>query len=185
MSNFEDLLKECKRQDSQALLKLYNICCRPVYNACLHIVLNEFDAEEIMQDSILKAFGLLDKFLGTKKDFIAFVKKIAVNKSIDWYRKHSKDPFFKEIENETDTIAEDVEEEAYPIDKIIEKMELLPNGYKMVMKLHLLDEMDFVDIAEMMNVKASTVRSQYVRALDKLRKSISLEYEYREFNKKQ
>ena len=52
---------------------------------------------------------------------------------------------------------------------IIEKMELLPDGYKMVLKLHLLDELDFVDIAEMMNIKASTVRSQYVRGLDKLR----------------
>ena len=48
--------------------------------------------------------------------------------------------------------------------------------------LHLLDELDFVDIAEIMNIKASTVRSQYVRGLEKLRKSIC--YEYRGFNKK-
>lgn len=182
MSNFEDLLKQCKRQSPQAMLKLYNICCQPVYNACLHIVMNEFDAEEIMQDSILKAFGTIDKFLGTQKDFIAFVKKIAVNRSIDWYRKHSKEPFFKEIENETDTISDDMDEESYPIEKIIEKMELLPDGYKMVLKLHLLDELDFVDIAEVMNIKTSTVRSQYVRGLEKLRKSIC--YEYRGFNKK-
>ena len=173
MSNFEDLLKQCKRQNPQAMLRLYNICCQPVYNACLHIVMNEFDAEEIMQDSILKAFSLIDRFLGTQKDFIAFVKKIAVNKSIDWYRKHSKEPFFKEIENETDDISDDVDEESYPVEKIIEKMELLPDGYKMVLKLHLLDELDFVDIAEIMNVKASTVRSQYVRGLERLRKSIS------------
>ena len=173
MSKFEDLLKQCKRQNPQAMLKLYNICCQPVYNACLHIVMNEFDAEEIMQDSILKAFSTIDKFLGTQKDFIAFVKKIAVNKSIDWYRKHCKEPFFKDIENETETMPEDLEEETYPIEKIIEKMELLPNGYKMVLKLHLLDELDFVDIAEIMNIKASTARSQYVRALEKLRKSIS------------
>jgi RNA polymerase sigma-70 factor (ECF subfamily) len=56
----------------------------------------------------------------------------------------------------------------------MEKMEHLPDGYKMVLKLHLLDELDFVDIAEMMNVKASTVRSQYVRGLEKLRKSIKI-----------
>ena len=166
MSNFEDLLKQCKRQSPQAMLKLYDICCQPVYNACLHIVMNEFDAEEIMQDS------LIDKFHGTQKDFIAFVKKIAVNKSIDWYRKHSKEPFFKEIENETDTISDDMDEESYPVEKIIEKMELLPDGYKMVLKLHLLDELDFVDIAEMMNIKTSTVRSQYVRGLEKLRVSL-------------
>ena len=172
MSNFEDLLKECKRQNPQAMLKLYNICAQPVFNACLHIVMNDFDAEEIMQDSILKAFGMIDRFLGTQKDFIAFVRKIAVNKSIDWYRKHSKEPLFTEIENETDTQPDDSDEETYPIEKIIEKMELLPNGYKMVLKLHLLDELDFVDIAEIMNIKVSTVRSQYVRALERLRQFI-------------
>ena len=169
MARFDDLLTRCKRRNSKAMMELYNICAMPVYNASLHIVMNEFDAEEIMQDSILKAFSTIDRFLGTQKDFIAFVKKIAVNRSIDWYRKHSKDPFFKEIENETDTISDDMDEESYPVEKIIEKMELLPDGYKMVLKLHLLDELDFVDIAEMMNIKASTVRSQYVRGLDKLR----------------
>lgn len=172
MSNFEDLLRECKRQKPQAMLKLYNICCQPVFNASLHIVMNEYDAEEIMQDSILKAFAVIDRFIGTQKDFIALVKKIAVNRSIDWYRKHSKEPLFTEIENETDTQQDDSDEESYPIDKIMEKMELLPNGYKMVLKLHLLDELDFVDIAEMMNIKTSTVRSQYVRALERLRKLI-------------
>jgi RNA polymerase sigma-70 factor (ECF subfamily) len=65
-----------------------------------------------------------------------------------------------------------MDEESYPIEKIMEKMEHLPDGYKMVLKLHLLDELDFVDIAEMMNVKASTVRSQYVRGLEKLRVSL-------------
>ena len=169
MSNFEDLLRKCKRQNPQAMLKLYNICCQPVFNASLRIVMNEYDAEEIMQDSILKAFTLIDRFIGTQKDFIALVKKIAVNKSIDWYRKHSKEPLFTEIGNETDDMSDDMEEESCPIEMIMEKMELLPDGYKMVLKLHLLDELDFVDIAEMMNIKTSTVRSQYVRALKKLR----------------
>ncbi|MBO5809929.1 MAG: hypothetical protein J6R32_03775, partial [Bacteroidales bacterium] len=67
---------------------------------------------------------------------------------------------------------DDMDEESYPVEKIIEKMELLPDGYKMVLKLHLLDELDFVDIAEMMNIKTSTVRSQYVRGLEKLRVSL-------------
>ena len=75
------------------MMKIYDICATPAYNASLHIVMNEFDAEEIMQDAILKAFNNIDIFTGTEKDFVAFVKKIAVNKSIDWYRKHNKEPF--------------------------------------------------------------------------------------------
>ena len=87
MSRFEDLIMGCKHQKPQSMLELYNICAQPVYNTCLHVVMNEFDAEEIMQDSILKAFSNIDKFIGSQKDFVAFVNRIALNKSIDWYRK--------------------------------------------------------------------------------------------------
>ncbi len=174
MSRFEDLLKNCRRNNSKAMMELYNICAMPVYNASLHIVMNEFDAEEIMQDSILKAFDNLDSFIGTEKEFISFVKKIAVNKSIDWYRKHSKTPFFTEIEHEAiDYHEEDDDEPSFSINLIKEKIDMLPDGYRMVLYLHLVDELDFVDIAELLNIKPSSVRSQYFRAKEKLKKELA------------
>ena len=174
MSRFKELISGCKRQNQQSMMELYNICALPVYNASLHIVMNEFDAEEIMQDSILKAFDNIDRFLGTEKEFIAFVKRIAINKSIDWFRKNNKTPLFTEIENLADSyqssaISED-EENPFSIEMIKEKIELLPCGYKMVLLLHLIDELDFDDIAEIMNIKPSSVRSQYVRSINKLKK---------------
>ncbi len=170
MSRFEDLLIKCRRRNSKAMMELYNICAMPVYNASLHIVMNEFDAEEIMQDSLLKAFDNIDRFLGTEKDFIAFVKKIAVNKSIDWFRKNSKTPFFTEVgDTAEDIAAEDDEPIEFSIELIKEKINLLPDGYRMVINLHLIDELGFEEIAEMMNIKPSSVRSQYVRAKEKLK----------------
>ena len=172
MSKFEDLILGCKRQNPQSMLELYNICAKTVYNTCLHIVMNEFDAEEIMQDSILKAFNNIDKFIGTQKDFIAYVKKIALNKSIDWYRKHSKEPFFTEVDNEAEEITEEDDNISIPIETIKAKINELPEGYRMVLNLHLIDELDFVDIAEIIKIQASSVRSQYTRAKEKLRKSL-------------
>ena len=52
---------------------------------------------------------------------------------------------------------------------IKEKIELLPRGYKMVLLLRLIDELDFDEIAEIMNIKPSSVRSQYVRSINKLK----------------
>lgn len=175
MSKFEDLLKGCKRQNSQAMMELYDICALPVFNASLHIVSSQFDAEEIMQDSILKAFDNIDKFQGTQRDFVAFVRRIAVNKSIDWFRKHNKEPFFDDIDDvifsDRQSSAGEIEDETeYSLEQIMEKMELLPIGYKMVLKLHLIDELDFSEIAETMNIKTSTVRSQFVRAKERLKK---------------
>ncbi|MBQ8222551.1 MAG: RNA polymerase sigma factor [Bacteroidales bacterium] len=178
MSRFEDLLTGCKRQNRQSMMELYDICCLPVFNASLHIVANQFDAEEIMQDSILKAFDNIDRFQGTERDFVAFVKRIAINKSIDLFRKNSKEPFFDDITVDGYQSADsdlDVEEETqYSVEHIIEKIELLPVGYKMVLKLHLLDELDFAEIAKLMNIKASTVRSQYVRAKERLKEELEI-----------
>ena len=178
MSKFEDLLIRCKRQNRQSMMELYDICALPVFNASLHIVANQFDAEEIMQDSILKAFDNIDRFQGTQKDFIAFVKRIAVNKSIDLFRKRNKQPFFDDIvdSNQLSAVSEhdDEEETKYSVELIMEKIELLPTGYKMVLKLHLIDELDFADIADVMNIKASTVRSQYVRAKEKLKRELEI-----------
>lgn len=174
MSRFEEIISGCKRQKPQSMLELYKICAEPVFNTCLHIVMNKFDAEEIMQDSILKSFDHLDRFLGSQKDFVAFVKRIAANKSIDWYRKHKKEPFFTEIDNMTDEIAEDDIIEDFPIELVKDKINMLPDGYKMVLQLHLIDELDFVDIAKILKIQTSSVRSQYVRAKEKLKKDIGL-----------
>lgn len=173
MSRFKELISGCKRQNQQSMMELYNICALPVYNASLHIVMNEFDAEEIMQDSILKAFDNIDRFIGTEKEFVNFVKKIAINKSIDLFRKKNKTPLFTEVEDLADNyqssaICED-EEDSFSIEMIKEKIELLPRGYKMVLLLRLIDELDFDEIAEIMNIKPSSVRSQYVRSINKLK----------------
>lgn len=177
MSRFEDLLSRCRKHNQQAMLEVYNICAIPVYNASLHIVTNEFEAEEIMQDSILKAFDNIDRFLGTEKDFIAFVKRIAINKSIDVFRKNSKTPLFTEVDNEAEKIKDDNEETSFSLEFIKEKINHLPDGYRMVINLHLIDEMDFDEIAEIMNIKPSSVRAHYSRAKEKLRKELRISNE--------
>ena len=174
MSRFEDLLNGCRKHNQQSMLEVYDICALPVYNASLHIVMNEYDAEEIMQDSILKAFDSLDRFLGTEKEFIAFVKRIAINKSIDHFRKNRKTPFFTEVNNEVEEISDDNEEIIFSFEFIKEKINLLPDGYRMVINLHLIDELDFDEIAEIMNIKPSSVRAHYSRAKEKLKKELGV-----------
>ena len=174
MSRFEDLLNGCRKHNQQSMLEVYDICALPVYNASLHIVMNEYDAEEIMQDSILKAFDSLDRFLGTEREFIAFVKRIAINKSIDHFRKNRKTPFFTEVNNEVEEISDDNEEIIFSFEFIKEKINLLPDGYRMVINLHLIDELDFDEIAEIMNIKPSSVRAHYSRAKEKLKKELGV-----------
>ena len=170
MLGFNIVLDRAKNGHQQSLMRLYDLCCNAVFNSSYRIVLNAQDAEEITQDAVLKAFANLDSFSGSERNFIAWIKTIAVNKSIDLFRKQSKEPFYDEIDNTADRIDDDdTDFEDFPIEKIKEALNNLPDGYRLTITMRLLENMEFADIAEKMGLKESTVRSQSARGLEKLR----------------
>lgn len=171
---FQKLLLKCAQKDENAYIQLYRLFNKEVYNSCLRIVHNTEDAEEIMQDAFLKVFEHIAEFQGDEKHLAAYIRKIAVNLSLDLLRKKKKS-FFITLEDWSveDNLEEEPEEEInFSIEKIKEKMEKLPTGYRLVLTLHLLENMEFKDIAQQMQVQTSSVRSQYARALSKLRNQL-------------
>lgn len=170
MLGFNIVLERARKGRQESLMRLYDLCCGTVFNASYRIVLNAQDAEEITQDAFLKTFASLDSFSGSERDFVAFVKTIAINKSIDLFRKHSREPFYEDIDYKTSDIEDDNDDfEDFPIEKIKEALNNLPDGYRLTITLRLIDGMEFSDIAKQMGIKESTVRSQYSRGLEKLR----------------
>ena len=170
MLGFNIVLERARKGRQESLMRLYDLCCDTVFNASYRIVLNAQDAEEITQDAFLKTFANLDSFSGSDRDFIAWVKTIAINKSIDMFRKNSREPFYTEIDNTADQIDDNDDSfEDFPIEKIKEALSNMPNGYRLTITMRLIEGMEFQDIAEKMGIKESTVRSQYARGLEKLR----------------
>ena len=173
MLGFNIVLERARKGRQDSLMRLYDLCCDAVYNASYRIVLNAQDAEEITQDAFLKTFDNLNTFNGSERDFTALVKTIAINKSIDMFRKRSKEPFYEEIDNTADRIDDDdTDFEDFTIEKIKEALNALPDGYRLTITMRLIESMEFSEIAEKMGIKESTVRSQYARGLEKLRNSI-------------
>ncbi|MBR4838234.1 MAG: RNA polymerase sigma factor [Bacteroidales bacterium] len=176
MLGFNIVLERARKGNEQSLMRLYDLCCDTVFNASYRIVMNAQDAEEITQDAFLKTFENLDSFSGSERDFVAFVKTVAINKSIDMFRKHSKEPFYEEIDNTADQIEDDTDFEDFPIEKIKEALNNLPDGYRLTITLRLIDGLEFSEIAERMGIKESSVRSQYARGLEKLRSNVTAQY---------
>ncbi len=140
-----------------------------MYNVSFRIVTNRFEAEDIMQESFLKAFQNLETYKGNVS-FGAWLKKIVVNKSLDYLRSQRyKESFFDtidelEVENENtvdDGLDSFGEEE---IKKVKEKIEELPEGRRIILSLYLLEGYDHEEIAEITGLSPSTSRSQYSRA---------------------
>jgi RNA polymerase sigma factor (sigma-70 family) len=165
----ETLVQQCLRGDTTAYRLLYNRYSQAMYNTALRIVNRTDDAEDVLQESFTDAFQQLAKFEG-RSTFGAWLKQIVVNKSISYLRK--KRVFMSDIDDHADTIADDYKQDEdafyYTVDKIKQAVQTLPDGYRTVLSLYLFEEYKQEEIAQILNISHGTVRTQYMRAKNKL-----------------
>jgi len=167
----QEFIEGCKRGDQKAQFKIYKLYYKAMYNTSLRIVGDPTDAEDIMQEAFLAAFEKIDTYSETVA-FGAWLKKIVVNKSLDYLNK--KKVLFEDIESHfdisdnstNDSICE--EETATRVDMVKEGIKKLPEGYRIILSLYLLEGYDHDEIAEIMKISSNTSRSQLSRAKQKL-----------------
>jgi len=131
------------------------------------------DAEEAMQDVFLKLFDNIDS-LQDEGAFYSWSQSVAIRTAIDRVRKQK--PVFEPVENLS--IADDEPddeldgESELSVEFIKSEMKNLPDGYRIVLSMRLFEECEFEEIAQALQIKESTVRSQYIRGRDKLAKML-------------
>ena len=145
--------------------ELYQLHYRRIYNTCLRIIGNSMDAEEAMHDVFLKLFDNIDN-LQDEAAFLSWSRSIAVRTSIDRVRKFK--PVFEEVDNLLVADDEPDEEMELSVESIKQELNNLPDGYRIVVSMRLFEECEFEEIAQALQIKESTVRSQYIRGRDKL-----------------
>jgi len=167
----QDLLDGCKEGDQKAQFQIYKLYYKAMYNTSLRIVNDTMEAEDIMQESFLSAFEKIDTYSGTVS-FGAWLKKIVVNRSLDSLNKRKA--VFEEIDSHVgikDESGEDSsknEETDFRVEEVKQAIESLPDGYRVILSLYLLEGYDHDEIAEILSINSSTSRSQLSRAKQKL-----------------
>ena len=139
-----------------------------MFNTALRLVNKTADAEDILQESFIDAFAQLSSFQN-RSSFGAWIKQIVIYKSIGFLKKQRFS--FVEMENAEDVVEEKAmseEEVNYTVSTIRLAIRELPDGYRTVLSLYLLEGYDHEEIAEILGVAKSTVRTQYIRAKQKL-----------------
>lgn len=171
-----ELIARCKKGDIKGYELLYNRYSPAMYHTCLRIVVYAADAEDILQDAFMEAFTSLDKIKNADA-FGGWLKRIVINKSINHVKRHQKS--WLELE-ETD-LADQADEQAVDeldfknkLEAIVEALNGLPEKYRVVINLHIFEQMSFEEIAGMMNAPSATVRSQYLRGKQKILNGIDL-----------
>jgi RNA polymerase sigma factor (sigma-70 family) len=167
----QDLIDGCKTGDQKAQFQIYKLYYKAMYNSSLRIVNDTMEAEDIMQESFLSAFEKIDTYSGTVS-FGAWLKKIVINRSLDYLSR--KKAIFEDIETHIgikDTSNDDIaykEEVDVKVEEVKQAIENLPDGYRVILSLYLLEGYDHDEIAEILEISSSTSRSQLSRAKQKL-----------------
>jgi len=164
-----ELLQQIKLGDKKAQFEIYKLYYKAMYNTALRIVNSKIEAEDLMQEAFISAFLNIDTYKG-EVSFGAWLKKIVVNKSLDFLKKKRvKFDELKEkydfVEQESFSFEESINEQ---VEKIKQAMTKLPDGFRVVFSLYLLEGYDHSEIAEILGITASASRSQFTRAKQKL-----------------
>jgi len=139
-----------------------------MYNISLRIVNDETEAEDVIQESFLKAFQKINTYRG-EVSFGAWLKKIVVNRSLDVLKKRKVT--FEEI-NERKHDSEDYRmdsKEEVNAEMIKKAIKRLPDGYRVVLSLYLIEGYDHEEISQILGISNSASRTQYMRAKNKLK----------------
>jgi RNA polymerase sigma-70 factor (ECF subfamily) len=165
------LIEECKEGNSQAQFSLYKQYSKAMYNLAHRILNNREDAEDILQEAFVDCFRNIGTFR-FESTFGAWLKMILVNKCINHLRKKKIDITL--CENLPPVIYEEEEEESNcDTERIFKGIEILPDGYRIILTLYLLEGYDHSEISQILGISESTSKSQYSRAKEKLRNILS------------
>ena len=172
-----DIIEECKRNNRKAQLKLYNQYCDGMYIVAKRFVKDSFEAEDVVQEAFIKAFTKLHQYKA-EVTFGSWLKRIVINKCIDSLK--SKRQFMQELDEvhlkEVDVSFDNewLVDDAITLENVKVAISNLPETYKYVVMLYLIEGYDHQEISEILNITEVASRSQLFRGKIKLRELLKL-----------
>lgn len=173
MNLHEELIHRCRSGDRDAYFKLYKLYSKSMYNVSFRITGNEDDAEDALQEGFISAFRNLEAYRGDAS-FGAWLKRIVINKAINVLKRKRHE--LMPDQEDWDVAEADVEteyREGLTVERVKTAINQLPDGYRAVLSLYLLEGYDHQEIAEIMGITESTSKSQLNRAKARLRQHLT------------
>lgn len=159
--SLNQLIHKCKNNDRDAQAQLYRDYAKKLYATSLKYSRNKLEAEDNLQDSFMVIFEKIGQY-NFKGSFEGWLRRITVNTVLQKYR--SKGVF--EVVNERVLKEEPVTvyEEDISLDYLLNIVQELPDRYRLVFNLYVLDDYSHQEIAEMLNISQGTSKSNLARA---------------------
>lgn len=162
------LLKECQRGVRKSQEKLYRQYYSYGLTVCLHYSKNREEAEEILNDGFVKVFKRLHQYSGNHS-FKPWLRKILVHSAIDYFRKYHRHekgskiiPLYQQTSVQNEAIGK------LSMDDALLLLQKLPPAYRIVFNLFVLEGYSHAEIAEQLNIKVGTSKSNLAKAKKKM-----------------
>jgi RNA polymerase sigma-70 factor (ECF subfamily) len=160
------LIEECRKGSRMAQFSLYRQYSKAMFNIAYRMTNNREDAEDILQETFTECFRNISSFR-FESTFGAWLKSILINRSINHLKKKKVTLVYPEdLPDVRDSYEEEPE---YNVEKVFSTIEKLPDGYRIILTLYLLEGYDHSEISQILGISESTSKSQYSRAKEKLR----------------
>ena len=176
-----ELVTRAREGDSSAFSSLLKRYEGRIFRLAMNITQNREDAEDVLQESFLKAYEHLDQFLGNSK-FYTWVVRIAVNQALMKLRKRRNDrsvSLDEQIDTGEDTVVREIAtwdpdpEERYSREELngilTEAVDELAPIYRTVFTLRDIDGLSTEETAEALDLSVPAVKSRLLRARLQLR----------------
>ncbi len=167
--SLEQLIENCKNNDTKAQSELYKLFSSKLFAVCLKYSRNYAEAEDNLQDAFLTIFKKMEQYKN-KGSFEGWLKRITINTVMQQYR--SEKVFDMVNETVVDEIEIEMDDEDLSMDYLLKIIQELPDRYRLVFNMYVLDGYSHKDIADMLNIHIGTSKSNLARARFILKQTI-------------
>ena len=160
--SLDRLIKNCIKQDAEAQSQLYKQYASKLFSLCLKYSKNYVEAEDNLHDAFITIYSKIGQY-NNKGSFEGWLKRIAINTSLQRYR---EDVGVYDIVNEGNIadVSVDIYDEDLNIDFLLKIIQELPDRYRLVFNLYVLDGYSHVEISELIHISTGTSKSNLARA---------------------
>jgi len=167
--SLEELIAKCKRKDIKAQSQIYQLYSGKLFALCLKYSRNFQEAQDNLQNGFITIFDKVEQY-NFKGSFEGWLKRIIINTALQTYReKNVLNLITEEIPEEVEI---EIDEEQVSLDFLLKLIQELPNRYRLVFNLYVLDGYSHKEVANMLNISEGTSKSNLSRARVILRDKI-------------
>ena len=165
------LIRGCIKQDRKAQKMLYKAFYGFSMGICLRYAGNRDEAAEVMNQGFFKVFTNIERF-DMERPFKAWLGKIMINVSIDFYRANLKMAYTDDLEKAEHISDGDLTDRNLTYNDLLSMVRQLPQAYRTVFNLFAIEGYSHDEIGEMLNISEGTSKSNLHKARQKLKQMI-------------